>query len=348
LNARQEQKGGENIAHWTKDGKQFEPQEMAEEFSPEEIVLIQRFQELRQEYPCIPLGVDVHSHSLFSDGTMGLRELGRRAAMAGFIRLFVTDHNAFGLDLRQEDQCRMVQGLYDDYGIALCSGMEVDCLDNLKAYGSFQDCEVHIGALFADPESGKMQKMVAEQQERREGRNEKMIPRIRSRGFMVPSLDELHDLYPTIVTMGHIARHVTDSSGRKVNAEKFLTGHMLRGGDCYVPKELISVEEAVGIVRETDAIAVFNHPYATLGQGTFRRHFETIMDRYVGFGVQAVEGYTRKIPPAESWRIVRYGEENDVTVLGGSDTHKKGDRIAYIRNVLDIFAWAEKNREIRA
>ena len=277
---------------------------------------------------------------------MSLSELTRRLAEFGFTGAAITDHNAFGYDTRNPLHLQCAKKCRKDYGVELYSGMEISCEDSFEEWGGPKEKEVHIGAIFLDSRNRKIQRMVKEQQQSRAVRAELMIGKIKGRGWNIISFDEMTDMYPNITLM-HIARHVTDQKGNSVDAKEFLENHFLQGGDCYAPKNLVPVQEAIELIVEAGAIPVFNHPLTTLGFDLFESSFELAADRYVAMGLQAIEGYTKKIPPAWSRWIMKYDLDHGLRTFGGSDTHKSKDPTIYVRNVLDIIYGTSKNASFR-
>ncbi len=78
---------------------------------------------------------DLHTHSSWSDGTEGIRNMAQRAKERGYSYLAVTDHSpslkiAGGLSLEElEEQVREINRLKEDFpGLTILTGMEVDIL----------------------------------------------------------------------------------------------------------------------------------------------------------------------------------------------------------------------------
>lgn len=312
--------------------------ELEAEFTPEELLLVERFKRLLDAHPEFGLNFDVHNHTDKSDGEGDWEAIARRAAMAGIQALGVTDHNVFGFDPRNQEDYRRAMRVEREYGVWICPGVEIDGVDDLSSWGGDKNTEVHVGALFLDSGNARVKKMLSDQKARHEERNHLFINKIRSAGYRVPPLEKLASEYPN-VTMRHIAQHTEYSDGQPVESRRFFNTHMQKGGDCYVPKEMAPVREVIETVAQAGAIPILNHPWTTYGPKLCGRGFESIALRYVDWGLRGVEGFSRKIPPEMSWRIWDFAGENELSVFGGSDSHSKEDLPIYAKNVLKIMRY---------
>lgn len=92
--------------------------------------------------------IDLHTHSIFSDGVLLPSELLRRAAVAGHQAVAVTDHaDASNLELIINALLRLVQEQPSDFGLHLIVGVELthvgpDSIDRLARHAKALGAEI--------------------------------------------------------------------------------------------------------------------------------------------------------------------------------------------------------------
>jgi histidinol phosphatase-like PHP family hydrolase len=70
--------------------------------------------------------IDLHTHTIFSDGELIPAELARRAAVLGYRALAMTDHgDGSNLDLIIPRICRVARELGEAFGLTIISGIEL-------------------------------------------------------------------------------------------------------------------------------------------------------------------------------------------------------------------------------
>src|SRR5262249_32953626 len=120
---------------------------------------------------CRAMKVDLHSHSTVSDGTDSPTELVSRMAEAGITTLALTDHDTLaGLPEAREEAKRR--------GMELISGAEI------SAEWGGQD-DIHIVALFVDERNARFNAALAERQEERRTRGERMAKKLVEAGYAI-------------------------------------------------------------------------------------------------------------------------------------------------------------------
>jgi histidinol phosphatase-like PHP family hydrolase len=70
--------------------------------------------------------IDLHTHSIFSDGELIPSELVRRAVVVGYRAIAITDHGDFSnIDLIVPRILKVAAGLYEHYAIEVLAGIEL-------------------------------------------------------------------------------------------------------------------------------------------------------------------------------------------------------------------------------
>jgi predicted metal-dependent phosphoesterase TrpH len=286
------------------------------------------------------LRINSHSHTAdASDGDLTLRELASLSYLFGIEELVVTDHNAFGFNIRNPEHVR-IAAEYEQLGLKLTPGVEISCLFDFSEWGGPAEKETHITGIDPVPNAEMLARVEIIQDSRRV-RARSMINDILGLGYGVASYEELAATYPNITLM-HIARSVTDENGVGVNPNVFLEEHLLIGGDCYAPKVLLEVEEAIDLIHACGGRAVLAHPFATFGPSVIP-HFEEAALPFVDAGIDGIEADTKRQTPEGSQRIHKFCDAHGLLALAGSDVHTLEDYYIYACNLLDLYLGTNKN-----
>jgi predicted metal-dependent phosphoesterase TrpH len=239
--------------------------------------------------------IDLHTHSLFSDGTDRPEALAQAAAEAGLAALALTDHDTLdGLD--------RFMALQAAVPTELVPGIELSC--------QFLGRPLHLLGLLMDWRDPVLGARVADLRRKREGRNRDMVDRLRARGVAITWEAVAAEAPTDLVSRTHFARALVRMGAAGGHDDAF---RRLIGDDapCFVPVPELAPGEAGGV-------AVVAHPGRTFGRG-FRwdRAMRDLKDQ----GVQGFEAWYPDYGPAEHAYFLALAEELDMVPTGGSDYH---------------------------
>lgn len=190
--------------------------------------------------------IDLHTHSLVSDGTDAPAELVHKAQVAGLDVVALTDHDTFdGLDEAAAAGERL--------GVRLVRGMELSC--------SRQGNSVHVLAYGVDPASPELSAEMARVRDGRLGRLGGVLAKLAALGVPVSEAEVMAQVGSSpSVGRPHIADalikagHVRD---RQEAFDRFLAD----GGPAHVPRYTIEVERGIYLVHQAGGLAVIAHPW---------------------------------------------------------------------------------------
>ena len=190
--------------------------------------------------------IDLHTHSLVSDGTDAPAELVHKAQVAGLDVVALTDHDTFdGLDEAAAAGERL--------GVRLVRGMELSC--------SRQGNSVHVLAYGVDPASPELSAEMARVRDGRLGRLGGVLAKLAALGVPVSEAEVMAQVGSSpSVGRPHIADalikagHVRD---RQEAFDRFLAD----GGPAHVPRYTIEVERGIDLVHQAGGLAVIAHPW---------------------------------------------------------------------------------------
>jgi len=190
--------------------------------------------------------IDLHTHSLVSDGTDTPAELVRKAHAVGLDVVALTDHDTFdGLDEAAAESERL--------GILLVRGMELSC--------SRGGDSVHVLAYGVDPANPALAAEMARVRDGRLGRLAGVLAKLAELGVPVSESEVMAQVGDSpSVGRPHIADalikagHVRD---RQEAFDRFLAD----GGPAHVHRYTIEVERGIDLVHEAGGLAVIAHPW---------------------------------------------------------------------------------------
>lgn len=266
-------------------------------------------------------GVDLHTHTLISDGTFSPEQLVQAAVDLKIDLLAITDHDTMdGLERAQRYVLEQVQT--PDIKIVL--GVEISSQwsrpNTKKSYG------VHIVALNMQDETPI--KAMLENQKKIRAERAKVICGLLEKciGF---------DIYPDVVAKvdGHADR-VTRTHIAKTLVEKNIVSRpqqafdrfLKEGKKAFVKFEGIGLKETIEVIHASQGLAVLAHPTRYDLSATNIRY---LIELFASLGGDAVE-LPPSIEPASTRQMVdRMIEQFDLAVSIGSDFH--GDNMPWIK-----------------
>ena len=263
------------------------------------------------------MGVDLHTHSRISDGTLSPEELVQQAHAVGVHTLALTDHDTMD-GLERATAC--AQGL----GMRLISGVEISSQwsrpATKKSYG------VHIVALnMQNP--APLQHVLKEQKRIRAERSAKICQ------LLTPLIGQ--DIYPDVlkmvdgepdrVTRSHIAKTLV-AKGTVSRIQQAFDKYIKEGKKAYVKFDGLGLKETIQAIHDSQGVAVLAHPTRYDLSATNVRYLIQIFAEYGGDAVELPPN----IDPASTRQMVdRMIAEFNLKVSVGSDFH--GDHMPWLK-----------------
>jgi predicted metal-dependent phosphoesterase TrpH len=262
-------------------------------------------------------GVDLHTHTLISDGTYSPEQLVQAAVDLKIHTLALTDHDTM-------DGLSRAKNYAQDHDIKIVSGTEISSQwsrpNTKKSYG------VHIVALNMQDEA-PIREML-ENQKRVRAERAKVIC-----SLLEKCID--FDIYPDVVakvdgqadrvTRTHIAKALVEKNivSRPQQAfDRFLK----EGKKAFVKFDGIGLKETIDVIHASQGFAVLAHPTRYDLSATNIRY---LIELFAESGGDAVE-LPPSVEPASTRQMVdRMIEQFDLAVSIGSDFH--GENMPWIK-----------------
>ena len=245
--------------------------------------------------------IDLHTHSLFSDGSMTPEELVFAAKQAGLSAIALTDHDTTdGLARAMAEGQRL--------GVEVVPGVE------LSTEGISQ---VHVLGYYIDPQSPALKDSFKKQQEERRRTHAAYMRVLNDHGFAITE-EEVKRVAPVgSIGRAHYAKVMMEKGYVKSVAEAFQK-YLFVGAPCYVKREVMDPKEAISLIHEAGGVAFFAHPYQTKlsDEGIFN-----LMKELKDAGLDGIEGYYSEYTPEMGEKFRKMAKELDLMLSGGSDFH---------------------------
>lgn len=264
--------------------------------------------------------IDLHCHTLHSDGTdspEGLALLGDQARLTA---LCLTDHDTLGgipAFLAMQSQVK----------VRLLVGTELSC--------RFLCQSLHVLGLLVDPLDARFQARLEELRGRRDDRNRRMLVRLAELGCPVTYEEVQAQADSPLLSRVHFAMALAARGYVRRPPEAF---ERLIGDNCpgFVPREELSPADAALWIREAGGVPVVAHPGRFGGRG-FR--WDEAMAELQRQGLEGLEGYYGEYLAAEQKYFMALAARLGMVVTGGSDYHganKPGLRLGRGRGGLQV------------
>ncbi len=262
-------------------------------------------------------GVDLHTHSNISDGTLSPEQLVRAAGEIGIHTLALTDHDTM-------DGLIQAEGAAKDLGIKLVSGVEISSQWSRPA--TKKNYGVHIVALnMQHPEP--LLALLEQQKQIRAVRAKQICD------LLIPLIGE--DIYadvvakvdnvPDRVTRTHIAKTLVEK-GYVSRAQQAFDKYIKEGKKAYVKFDGLGLEETIQVIHASGGFAVLAHPTRYDLSATNIRY---LIEIFAQFGGDAVELPPAIEPLGTRQMVDRMIAEHGLKVSVGSDFH--GDNMPWIK-----------------
>lgn len=246
----------------------------------------------------MPKRVELHCHSIYSDGTLSPAELVARAVKNGVELLTLTDHDS-------------ISGGPDLFAAAKTAGLDVRLGIEINCAGEGAADRVHMLGYGFDPASPGFAERLAEFRERRTVRSKLIVENLRALGI---AIEFEHVRSGAHETLGrpHVAdalRRLGVVKSRKEAFERFL----IKGKPGYVESMGPSPAEAIALIRDAGGVACLAHPQ-TAGK-------ENELDDLFRSGLQGIEVLYSGHTPSQVRTYGDWARSKGLLTVGGSDFH---------------------------
>jgi len=247
-------------------------------------------------------GVDLHTHTTASDGSVAPADLVAQAAGLGLRAIAITDHDT-------------VAGVDD--AIAAGERLGVGVVPGVELAPAYPHGKLHVLGYLIDHRNATLTEGLRRIREARAERNERMAARIVELGLPVTLADMAAEAGGGQIGRPHMALALV-RKGVVATTQEAFDRFLRSGGPAHVPRRRLPVEEAIAMVRAAGGIAVIAHPHTLSPPGA---DWEGELRRLRSLGIEGIECYYSRFAPGDVQRFLSLARTLGLLVTGGSDFH---------------------------
>ena len=247
------------------------------------------------------LRCDLHTHSVFSDGTYTPSEIIAEAKRLGLI-VALTDHNTVAGLPEFMDEARK-------QGVTAVPGVEISTEYNGK--------ELHLLGLFVFPKHhAAIERMVKEQHVLKEISNMELVERLNQAGYLIDYAKVKGRNPNGNANRAHVAAELLEQGYVASIREAFDTILSDNGG-FYVPPSRLQLMDVIKELRHIGVIPVLAHPLQDLTEAELRE----LLPHAIEAGMVGIETMHASYTPEIITIAEKIALEFNLLSSGGSDFH---------------------------
>lgn len=246
--------------------------------------------------------IDLHTHSLKSDGAQTPADVVRTAYEAGLSAMALADHDN-------------IEGVPEAMAEGERLGVEVIPAVELSAQS---DTELHILGYFIDIKNKRLNDAMAYALQVRDQRQEDTCRKLNEQGFAI-TMDELRQEAHgnPVLCRAHFAQ-IMVRKGYAASVQEAFSKYLSVGCYAYSNRQALTGPEAVSLIREAGGIAVAAHLHLIkMPDDQLKEYLKSL----IPYGLDGVEGYYTDYTPDMEQRYRAMAKELGLVISGGTDYH---------------------------
>jgi predicted metal-dependent phosphoesterase TrpH len=254
--------------------------------------------------------MDLHIHTLHSDGIRSPTEIVEMASEKGLKAIAIADHDS-------------VSGVGEALAAGKRLGIEVVPAVELSIeYKDFHD--VHLLGYFIDYRDREFSSMLQKFRQTRDTRGKAIVEKINAKLSVERkihiSLDEVIDMAQGSLSRLHIARLLVDR-GIARHVQDAFTRYLQ---PCDVPKRYFAMRDALDEIRRLKGVSVLAHPSSISDD---RRILASLIRELAGMGLDGLEVFNNLCYKDDMIFFEELCRELGLVMTGGSDYHGYEDDV---------------------
>jgi hypothetical protein len=246
--------------------------------------------------------IDLHAHTVCSDGSATPSELVSLAEAAGAMALAITDHDT-------------VSGLAEGRTAASRSGIEF--VGGIEISADYQPGTMHVLGYCMDEQSPALNRALEDLRMARENRNPEIAKRLQELGLDVEYDAVARLAAGKVVGRPHFARVLVERGYARSIQDAF-DRFLAKGQPAYVEKKRLSPRDSINLIREADGVAVLAHPYQLKLD---LADTDALVGELAEMGLDGIEAIYSRHSEQERKGYCEMAARYNLLVTGGSDFH---------------------------
>ena len=253
-------------------------------------------------------GIDLHIHSIYSDGSCTPREIVKLAEKKGLAALALTDHDTM-------DGVPEFQKAAGEAGIEGIAGMELSL--------EYEGIEIHLLGYFKqmpdlkDEGCRELAAVLKFNRDEKEQRHERIAELLRRQGIAVDIEKMKEDAGDAVMNRVHFARELVRQEFVRDVAEAFSV-YLGEGKCCYAPRSYCSARQGIRAVIAAGGIPVLAHPWL---YPFTEEAMRTVLAQLKLWGLKGVEAWYAAFTEEQRVWLTREADRQGLLVSGGTDFH---------------------------
>ena len=250
-------------------------------------------------------GIDLHTHTTASDGSLTPTELIQKASEIRLTALAVTDHDTLG-------------GLAEARAAAAAIGLEF--VPGVELSVEDEGGRFHLLGYGFDPDNAALAEKLVTLRANRAARNEAMAVKMTELGLPVTMDDVRAEAGEDaeVIARPHFAQALM-KKGIVQSVKEAFDRYLSTGKPLYLPKEVLTPREAIALLHSAGGVAVMAHP------GLVPLSASALAERVASLAeedeLDGMEAYYSQHSPADTERFVALARRHNLLMTGGSDFH---------------------------
>ena len=251
----------------------------------------------------MPATIDLHLHTLASDGRLSPTELVQLVVKQGLETVSITDHDS-------------TEGLAEAYEAAK-EFPDLRIIPGIEMSADIPGDEVHVLGYFLDYHDLDFQAKLSEFRRGRIERAQMMVEKLDTLGVHIEWGRVQHFAGDGAVGRPHIALAMVEA-GYFTEPKGPFAEYLGRNGLAYVDRPKMTPAEGVEMIKKVGGVPVLAHP-------TFMNDMEASIASLKQAGLLGMEVYYAKYDDDTVRHLARLAREYDLIPCGGSDYHGLGN-----------------------
>ncbi|MBN1306536.1 MAG: PHP domain-containing protein [Chitinispirillaceae bacterium] len=241
--------------------------------------------------------VDLHIHTMYSDGISTVDEVLEEASLKHLKALSITDHDCM-----------------DAYPNVIERGLKlgIEVIPGVELSSEIEGNDIHILGYYVDPDHRIFSEKLKEMKEARFIRAQKIVENLNNQG-----IDLRFETVLSIAGVGAIGRpHIAAALMKEEFVYSFREAfdkYIGYGLPAYVEKLKMHPKEVFDLIKSAGGIPVLAHPGVT--------NVDVRIPEFIRDGLQGIEVYHTEHPKSVERYYFRIAKKNHLAFSGGSDFH---------------------------
>lgn len=243
--------------------------------------------------------VDLHSHTIFSDGALAPEAVVALAVERGLAALAITDHDSVeGVPRARE-----------------AAGSAIELVPGIEVSSMLEGLDLHMLGYYLDPADDELLETLARFRTERLDRALQMVERLAALGVAVDRDQVLALAGPGVVGRPHVAEALLRAGHVETMDDAFrlfLGAH----GPAFVQRPAFRPEQAIALIHAAGGVSVLAHPGAGLS--------ERVVEHLAAARLDGIEVWHPQHGMASVRRYHALAAKLGLLETGGSDFHDQG------------------------